>query len=60
MSQIMKCPHCKNTSFQIIVTRSKDPLINDDEFYCSECGKDFSLPIWVPSKDRDNEEIKEY
>lgn len=60
MSQIMKCSHCKNNSFQIIVTRSKDPLINYDEYYCSECGKDFSLPLWISKEDREDEEVKEY
>jgi len=47
MGKLIKCPKCKNNSFHIVITRSKDPLVNDDEFYCNECGEELMLPDWV-------------
>jgi len=44
MSNMMECWNCGNKTFIIILTREKEPLINKDEFFCTECGQESQLP----------------
>ena len=51
MAKMIRC-NCGNNAFHIIVCRSKEPLINDEEYYCSECGEEMMLPEDIVSKEK--------
>jgi len=44
---MLECPHCKCKTFYVVITRYENPLSNDDELFCSECGSVVEIPNWV-------------
>ena len=47
-----RCPKCKSKSFHIIVERATNPLMNDEDYYCADCGEQFMLPPYAVKEDK--------
>ncbi len=50
---MVSCSECGSKEFHIVISRWRDPLVNDEEYYCAGCGRVVQLPH-MPVKEGEN------